>query len=191
MACRLTRHPQRASQVPDRSFRARRLLPPRRVPPVLPTIPSRRVLASTSWRGWPLPLSVTRLNRVRFRCGSRVRLPRLRRRDYSHSPLGRLHVQWSIHTADSFHSARTFRLILAHPSRKEDIRRARGCSPPNTPRPRSALQNRPSAGGTGGRADSTTMHATDRISREVSCAAGRCPALNPAASGRRRVRGSG
>jgi len=57
---------------------------------------------------------VTRLNRVRFRYGSRVRLPRLRRRDYSCSPLGRLPVQRSIHMADSFHSARTAQLYLAH-----------------------------------------------------------------------------
>ncbi len=113
-ACRLARHPDGSPKFPDCSFRARCLLSPRRVPPVLSIIPSRRMLASPHLAGWPLSFCVTRPNRVRLRCGSRVRLPRLRRRDYSRSPLGRLPVQRSIHRADSFHSARTAELCLAH-----------------------------------------------------------------------------
>jgi hypothetical protein len=43
----------------------------------------RRCQASSSWADWPLPLSVTRPNRVRFRYGSRVCRPRLRPPDCS------------------------------------------------------------------------------------------------------------
>ena len=112
----LSAHPtsRRVSQVPGCSFRARRLLSPRRALPVLSTVPSRQVLASSYPTGWPPSTCVTRLNRVRLRYGSRVCLPRLRRRGYPRSPLGRLHVQRSIHMADSFHSARTAKLCLAH-----------------------------------------------------------------------------
>src|SRR5512135_1468437 len=46
---------------------------------------------------WPLSaLPFHEAESVRFRYGSRVRLPRLRPRDYSLSTLVRLHVRWAI-----------------------------------------------------------------------------------------------
>ena len=78
--------PLRASQVPQLIF-------PRALPP--PTEESgdcfcpllhRRSQASSTWVDWPLLLyCVTRPKRVRLRCGSRVRLARLRQRCY-HRP---------------------------------------------------------------------------------------------------------
>ena len=62
---------------------------------------------------------VTRLNRVRLRYSSRVRLPRLRRRNYSRAPLGRLHVQRSIHMTDSFHSVRNSQALLGAPEARK------------------------------------------------------------------------
>jgi hypothetical protein len=111
---------RRVSQVPGCSVRARRLLSPRRILPVHSIIPSRPVLASPLSTGWPPLTCVTRLNRVRWCCGSRVRLPRLRRRDCSRSPLGRLPVQRSIHSSGSFHPARTTELCLAHRNARTD-----------------------------------------------------------------------
>jgi hypothetical protein len=43
----------------------------------------RRLQASSNLADWPLPLCVTRPNRVRFRYGSRARSPELRRPDHS------------------------------------------------------------------------------------------------------------
>ena len=67
-----------------------------------------------------LAFCVTRPNRVHLRYGSRLRLRRLRHPDCSKTgissgqmPLRRLHVVRAIHMADSFHSARLTRLILA------------------------------------------------------------------------------
>ena len=107
--------PRRASQVPDCSFHARRLLSPRRALPVLSIVASRQMLASPFLTGWPLSTCVTRLNRVRLRYGSRVRLPRLQRWDYSRTPLGRLHAQRSIHMTESFHSVRNSQALLGAP----------------------------------------------------------------------------
>ena len=53
----LRRTPSWASQVPVRSFRARRPQSPRRVPAVLAVMSSRRILASPKLTGWPLPKS--------------------------------------------------------------------------------------------------------------------------------------
>ncbi len=106
---------RRVSQVPGCSSRARYLLPPRRALPLLAIIPSRQIPASSISTDWPLSIRVTRLNRVRFRYGSRVRLPRLRRRNCSRASLGRLHVQRSIYMADSFHSARNSQALLGAP----------------------------------------------------------------------------
>src|SRR5262249_39955100 len=47
----------------------------------------RRFQASSSLADWPLSSSVTRPKQVRLRCGSRVRLARLRQWHYSHSRL--------------------------------------------------------------------------------------------------------
>ena len=108
--------PRRASQVPDCSFRTRRLLSPRRALPVLTTVTSQQMLASPHPKGWPLScFRVTRLNQVRLRYGSCVCLPRLRRRNCSRSPLGLLHVQRLIHMTDSFHSVRNSQALLGAP----------------------------------------------------------------------------
>lgn len=74
----------------------------------------RPCVASAYLEDWPPSIGVTRSNRVRFRYGSRVCLPRLRRRGCPRSPLDRLHVQRSIHMTDSFHPVRTAKLCLAY-----------------------------------------------------------------------------
>ncbi len=80
--------PLRASQVPRPIF-PRALPPPT---PKSPTIaPARCFIAGSrlhhSLADWPLLLCVTRPKRVRLRCGSRVRLARLRQCNYFHSRL--------------------------------------------------------------------------------------------------------
>ncbi len=91
--------------------------------PVQPALCSHHPpLACRRWRGLastPFAACVTRLNRVRLRYGSRVRLTRLRRRNYSRSPLDRLHVQRSIHMTDSFHSVRNSQALLGAPADTE------------------------------------------------------------------------
>jgi len=74
----------------DQSVPARRPLTPRRARRVhtCPLLP-RRWQASPHLAGWPLSLRFTRPIRVHLRYGSRVRLPRLRRLDYSSSRSGR------------------------------------------------------------------------------------------------------
>src|ERR1039457_6903349 len=58
-------------------------------------------------------------NRVRLRCGSRVRLTSFRRTDCSIPRLLRLHVERAIYMVNSFPFTRSARLILAHRSRGE------------------------------------------------------------------------
>jgi len=80
--------PLRASQVPRPIF-------PRALPPPTPRSPTtalaRCFVAGSrlhhSLADWPLLLCVTRPKRVRLRCGSRVRLARLRQQNYFHSRL--------------------------------------------------------------------------------------------------------
>src|SRR5438105_10910761 len=63
------------------------------------------------------PVRLTRLNRVRLRCGSQVCLARLRDGDYSHSTRLRGYVdERAISTVSSFQLTRSARLILAHRS---------------------------------------------------------------------------
>ena len=75
----------------------------------------RRYQASSAPTDWPLPIALTRLNRVRLRCGSRVCLARLRDGDYSHSTRLRGYVdERVISTVSSFQLTRWVRLRLAH-----------------------------------------------------------------------------
>lgn len=76
----------------DRSIAARRPHSPRGAGSPHLSVASRSVQASSSPADWPLPLCVTRPNRVRSRYGSQLRLPRLRPPHCWKRPLGRLHV---------------------------------------------------------------------------------------------------
>ena len=69
----------------DSSVLTRRLQPPRRVRWLLYPLLDHRYQASSATTDWPLPITLTRLNRVRLRCGSQVCLARLRVADCSKS----------------------------------------------------------------------------------------------------------
>ena len=74
--------------------------------------------------------SVSRPNQVRFRYGSHLRLPRLRRRGSPRPPLGRLHVERAIHMATSFQVARSARLTQRTRAAKKQGELG-GASPPS------------------------------------------------------------
>jgi hypothetical protein len=87
------------------SLNARRPLPPRRVERLHVPVPSSLVLASP-FSGRLATLIFAFRGRTGFACATAhtVRLPRLRRRDYSRSTLGRLHVPQALHMVTSFRS---------------------------------------------------------------------------------------
>ena len=89
----------------------------------LPLLP-RRLQASSSLADWPLPLCVTRPNRVRLRYGSGVRFPELHRTDCSATAPGSLSAERVIRRVNSFQFTRSVRLGLAH----QRTRRKRGKS---------------------------------------------------------------
>jgi hypothetical protein len=99
----------------DSSILTRRPQPPRRVrwllspvasPPMAGFIPNERLAT---------PTTLTRLNRVRFRCSSQVCLARLRVGDYSLPTRLRGYVdERVISTVSSFQLTRLARLVLAH-----------------------------------------------------------------------------
>ena len=70
--------------------------------------------------GLTAPDCVTRLKKVRFRCGSYLRLRKAPHARLPGRTLAGLHVSWSFYMADSFHSARTTRLSVTHQSRGEE-----------------------------------------------------------------------
>src|SRR5438093_2670997 len=100
------------------SIPTRRLQPPRRVRWLLYPLLDHRCQASSASTDWPLlNKRLTRLNRVRLRCGSRVCLTRLRDADYSDSTRLCGYVdERVILTVNSFQFTRRARLALAHRS---------------------------------------------------------------------------
>ena len=60
--------------------------------------------------------SVTRPNRIRFRCGLQTRSPRLRPKELPPETLRSLHDERAIIMVDTFQSTRQTRFILAHQS---------------------------------------------------------------------------
>ena len=117
--------PCRVSQVP-------RLIYPRALSPTTPESPaaalpvaSPPVAGSSSSADWPPSGCVTRPNRVRLRCGSRVRLTGFRRTDRSIPRLLRLHVERAIYMVNSFQFTRSARLSLVYQRRRENQGRGR------------------------------------------------------------------
>ena len=89
------------------SIPTRRLQPPRKVRWLLHPLLDHRCQASSASTDWPLSKGLTRLNRVRLSCGSRVCLARLRDVDYSGSSRLRGYVdERVISTVNSFQFTR-------------------------------------------------------------------------------------
>jgi hypothetical protein len=88
----------------DPSLGTRCPLPPRRARRVHMPVTSPPILASPSLKGWPLSISFSRLNRVRFRYGSHRAPCRASGRGYPHSLPARLHVSQAFHMVNPFSS---------------------------------------------------------------------------------------
>ena len=88
----------------DFSLGTRCPLPPRRARRVHMPVTSPPMLASPSLKGWPLSISLTRLNRVRFRYGSHRAPCRASGLGCPHSLPARLHVSQAFHMVNSFSS---------------------------------------------------------------------------------------
>ena len=108
------RTPNRASQVPDGSFRARCLLPPRGVRTVHGIDSSRPVLASPHSAGWPLPILRNEAEpSSRDATARALAFPSFNGQDRSHPLRGWLRDFRSLITANTFQLTRTTKLCLA------------------------------------------------------------------------------
>lgn len=105
---------RRASQVPDRPFRARCPLSPREAHRVQMLVASPMAAGFGFFGSVATSISVTRPNRVHLRCGSRVRLSRLRHDGYPNIPLDCLHGERASTMSTTFQVDRSVRLSLTH-----------------------------------------------------------------------------